>query len=386
MISMHEMLRAKLGTVAIISLLCWQAMGIAIAQQHSDPRQAMVNALSASSPHPSLGDEARVFDRFVGTWDCAYTFFLDDGSIRRALGELEFGWVLDGQAMQDIWITYPKEAGKERSIGTSVRFFDQKTKLWRVIFVSPSYGAFISVRGRAEGERIVLRGVDDEGAMLRWSFNDFKADSFIWRGETSRDGGKSWRLEEEHRMKRRIGNAPANDPSADMIRNLRASGPHPGLGAQAQIFDRFVGTWELDGESYNAKGEATKFSGEWIFGWALDGKVVQDVLLQRYEGARVARGTTLRFYDAKSAQWRIVWISPWSGNVLALKGGASGERILLEGLDVGGERLRWSFNEIRRDSFHWRGESSIDGGQTWRLEQAMRLTRRSSTAKQSLGK
>jgi hypothetical protein len=41
--------------------------------------------------------------------------------------------------------------------------------------------------------------------MLRWSFNEIQTDSFIWRGEKSRDGGKTWRLREEHHMKRRNG-------------------------------------------------------------------------------------------------------------------------------------------------------------------------------------
>jgi hypothetical protein len=218
------------------------------AQQTPDPRQAMVKALSASGPHPSLGDEARVFDRFVGVWDCDYTFFAEDGGVSRASGELKFGWIIEGRAIQDIWITYPKEASKERDIGTSVRFFDQKSKVWRVVFVNPAYRSLITMQGRAEGDRIVLRGVNEEGSMLRWSFNEIQTDSFIWRGEKSRDGGKTWRLREEHHMRRRNGGdsteksspgTSASDSSAAMISALQASGPHANLAAQAQIFDRF---------------------------------------------------------------------------------------------------------------------------------------------------
>lgn len=207
MISMRSAVHWILGTITASSILIFLLWNDTEAQglKHTpDPRQAMVSVLSASSPHPSLGDEARVWDRFIGTWDCAFTFFLDDGSIRHSSGELEFGWIMDGRAVQDIWITYPKEAGKERGIGTSVRFFDSKSKLWRVVFVSPAYGAVVTVQGGAEGDRIVLRGVDDENSMLRWSFNDIRSDSFIWRGEKSRDGGKTWKLEEEHHMKRRV--------------------------------------------------------------------------------------------------------------------------------------------------------------------------------------
>jgi hypothetical protein len=173
------------------------------ARAPSDPRQQMISVLAASSPHPSLGDHAQVWDRFVGAWDCDFGFYLDNGSVRRSAGELDFGWVIDGRALQDIWISYPSDGTKERNIGTSIRFFDDKSKTWRVVFVSPAYGALLTVQGGLEGNRIVLRGTDDEGSALRWSFNDIQADSFVWRGEKSRDGGKTWRLEEEHRMKRR---------------------------------------------------------------------------------------------------------------------------------------------------------------------------------------
>ena len=171
----------------------------------NDQRRDMIKALAASSPHPSLGEEARVFDRLVGTWDCDYSFHLDDGSVRHSKGELLLGWILDGRAVQDLFITYPGDGEKERRIGTTVRFFDTALKQWRVVFVGPQFNYLVTVQGGLEGDRIVLRGVDIDGAPIRWSFNDIKADSFVWRGEKTRDGGKTWKMEEEHHMKRRSG-------------------------------------------------------------------------------------------------------------------------------------------------------------------------------------
>ena len=171
-----------------------------------DSRRDMITALPSLGPHRSLGEEARLFDRLVGTWDCDYSFHAQDGTVSHSSGELKFGWIIDGRALQDIWIGYPKDGSKdERSIGTSVRFFDTKAKIWRVVWVAPANGLLITLQGGAEGSRIVLRGQDSDGSSLRWSFNDIQADSFVWRGEKSRDGGKSWRLEEEHQMKRRSG-------------------------------------------------------------------------------------------------------------------------------------------------------------------------------------
>ena len=149
----------------------------------------MITALASTNPNPSMGNEARTFDRFVGTWDCDFSFHLDDGSVRHKRGELLFGWILDRRAVQDIWIT----------------FFDTALKQWRVIFVGPQFNYAVNTQGKLEGDRIVLEGTDSDGLPIRWSFNEMKPDSFVWRGEKSRDGGKTWKLEEEHHMTRRSG-------------------------------------------------------------------------------------------------------------------------------------------------------------------------------------
>ena len=200
------------ATGAILALTDRSSGAPAGAPPPADPRQQMVAVLAASGPHPSLGDEARVWDRFVGTWDCDFAFYLEDGSVRHVPGELEFGWVLDGLAVQDLWITYPREGEKERGIGTSIRIFDDRSRTWRVVFVSPKYRAIVTVQGGAEGDRIVLRGQDLDGSQLRWSFYDIKDDSFTWRGEKSRDAGKTWRLEEEHHMRRRTSGRARIEP------------------------------------------------------------------------------------------------------------------------------------------------------------------------------
>src|SRR6266566_3276803 len=67
----------------------------------TDPRLDMVTALQAMGPHPSLGDQAKVFGRFVGTWDAEYTEFSKDGKATHSSGEVIDGWVMDGRAIQD---------------------------------------------------------------------------------------------------------------------------------------------------------------------------------------------------------------------------------------------------------------------------------------------
>ena len=171
----------------------------------ADPSRDMIAVLPAMGPHPSLGHHADLFGRFVGTWDADYSFIAEDGGVRHSRGEVLFGWILDGYALQDIFLGYPKPgSNEERRMVTGVRFVDPKTDKWTVMFTAPSFAVAIRMEGGAEGDRIVLRGRNDQGDSLRWSFNDIKPNSFIWRGETSHDGGKMWRMDEEHHMTRRL--------------------------------------------------------------------------------------------------------------------------------------------------------------------------------------
>lgn len=170
----------------------------------------MVKVLAASAPHPSLGKQADLFGRFVGTWDADYSFIAQDGSVRHKRGEVLFGWVLDGHALEDIFLSYPDSAGQERKMVGGIRWVNPQTGKWTLAFVAPTFDAMVQMEGGAEGDRIVLRGKDSKGVLLRWSFNDITPSSFVWRGESSYDGGKTWRLEEEHHMRRRGATASSN--------------------------------------------------------------------------------------------------------------------------------------------------------------------------------
>ena len=169
----------------------------------SSSRETMVDVLGAPGANTSLGEEARTFDRLVGTWDAEFTFRRDDGTSQHKKGELHFGWVMDGRAIQDLWIGYPADGRPERTIGTTIRFFDTKLRQWRLVFINPQFNYIVTAQGGREGDRIVFRGVDTDGVPLRWTFSDITGKTFNWRGEKSHDGGATWTLEEDHQMKRR---------------------------------------------------------------------------------------------------------------------------------------------------------------------------------------
>jgi hypothetical protein len=177
----------------------------------TESRLDMVTALQAEGPHPSLGSQANVFGRFVGTWDGEYTEFSKDGTATRSSGQWIFGWVMDGRAIQDLFIIHPSAEHQEGFVGTSLRYYDPKSGTWCVAFIDPENGAVETLTGGAVGDdRIVLLSEGKYAKQRRWSLNDIRPDSWVFRDEGSRDGGKTWWLREEDHMKRRGAGLPAN--------------------------------------------------------------------------------------------------------------------------------------------------------------------------------
>ena len=198
--------------LAAVVLLCL-SLGIRVAAAPGkttntpavDPRFAMITALRATGPHPSLGDHASVLDRLVGAWDVEYMDISKSGKAVHRSGELLVGWILDGRAMEDLWIVYPSGADKDREVYADVRYFDPKSGTWPAIFFDPQAASAATFTGGAVGDdRIVLDSRDlVAGQTRRWSFNDIRDDSLVFRDDASADGGKTWTLKSEYHMKRR---------------------------------------------------------------------------------------------------------------------------------------------------------------------------------------
>jgi hypothetical protein len=160
---------------------------------------AFLDALSANAAAPERSAKMDLYGQFVGSWDLDVTRWMDDGSERRRQGEWHFGWVLEGRAIQDVWIV-PRRgnrpgdaAASQYAYGSTLRIFDPRTDGWRIQWTEPVLQAYLSQIGRAEGEDIVQLGKDEDGNDTRWSFRDITPTSFLWRGELSSDGGKTWR-------------------------------------------------------------------------------------------------------------------------------------------------------------------------------------------------
>jgi len=167
----------------------------------------LTTALKATSPHPTLADQTQVLGRLVGSWDVEYTTFAKDGTSSLRTGEFIVEWVMDGRAIQDLWIVHPSGDRKEREVYTDLHWFDAKSRTWRSAFVDPEHGSVARFTGRPVGnDRYVLETPDFGSNQTRWSFYDIRRDTLAVRGEVSNDEGKTWKLESEYKMTRRRAN------------------------------------------------------------------------------------------------------------------------------------------------------------------------------------
>jgi hypothetical protein len=147
-------------------------------------------------------DIQRLYDGFIGRWEAEARAFLPDGTSRRHYWQIRFDRVLEERAIQDIWITPPREGPHvaqsepwgpfDNQYGMTIRVFEPTLDAWRVTWIDPCAGYRADLLGRPQHGEIFQQGTGSDGAALRWIFSDILPDTFRWRAEVSRDDGTTW--------------------------------------------------------------------------------------------------------------------------------------------------------------------------------------------------
>ena len=140
--------------------------------------------------------ELDAFSFLVGKWKGVAKVRLENG----AYAENELIWigryVLDGLAILDEGYTV-RPGGATTLDGYSIRSFDPRSRSWTIEFVNVAR-SFVrrQVNQRTgsvqlDGASVVI-SADDGTTMIREYYDVFGTDSFVYRMDLSRDGGKSW--------------------------------------------------------------------------------------------------------------------------------------------------------------------------------------------------
>jgi hypothetical protein len=177
----------------------------------SKPREVkgLHKALAASGRSPEIPESADVYGWLIGSWQLNVLHYRGvDVSERRITGEVHFGWVLEGRAVQDVWIMPPRSERTidlEKSVnmyGTTLRVWDPSIQAWRITWINPVRGHREEQIGRWSGKDVVQVGTRFDGTPTRWMYTEITPDSFHWLGEVLETDGKTWTLEGEFRAVR----------------------------------------------------------------------------------------------------------------------------------------------------------------------------------------
>lgn len=157
---------------------------------------SLIDVLHSAGPAPDRADKMHLYGQLIGRWTMDAVVYADDGTQHKGRGEIHFGWVLEGRAIQDVWIL------PGFFHGTTLRIYDPNLDAWHILWSDPLRQFYARQIGRARDEDIVQEGRDEKGETIRWSFTAIKPASFRWLGERSRDNGATWQLQADFQARR----------------------------------------------------------------------------------------------------------------------------------------------------------------------------------------
>ena len=170
---------------------------------------SFLEAILSTGRSPEIPETADAYGWLIGGWNldvCHYAAV--DVTALRIKGEAHFGWVLEGRAVQDVWIMPRRseravDTGKTNNMyGTTLRVWDASIQAWHITWINPVSGHREEQIGRWRGKDVVQEGVRPDGTQTRWRFTEITRDLFHWIGEARKPEGGDWKLEGEFRARR----------------------------------------------------------------------------------------------------------------------------------------------------------------------------------------
>lgn len=160
-----------------------------------------VDALLSPGPSPELSDADDIFGWMIGSWNVDAVLYEAQGREQRSRGEVHASWVLEGRAIQDLFI-FPRRTDRASGVpasgdryATTIKTYDRSLGAWRVNFINPASdetSAQLVARRSANG--IAMEGKLSGGTPIRWRYESITPASFHYAAEKLQTDGASWHL------------------------------------------------------------------------------------------------------------------------------------------------------------------------------------------------
>lgn len=154
-------------------------------------------ALISESKSNSIPNEYNFFGTFIGEWDFDWTDYHGTEKERHLKGEWIFSWVLEGTAIQDVFICPSRQERihcnqQDAEYGTTIRIYNPKSHAWDIFYGCA--GEVANLEARKDGEKIVL--TEKSSKDMKWIFSDITENSFHWQNIGTEDG-VTWKVHGE---------------------------------------------------------------------------------------------------------------------------------------------------------------------------------------------
>ena len=144
----------------------------------------MTHKLLSENLHNSIPEDRDIFGKFLGKWKLKLTIFSFDGSSKNHTGEWHFFRILQGRAIQDIWIIPDlNDDDNYHEFGTTVRMFDLKRNIWKASWIGPIQNQLFVFDIEDNNNIIILKETHNQKLNMKWSFFDISKKSFKWKSE-----------------------------------------------------------------------------------------------------------------------------------------------------------------------------------------------------------
>jgi hypothetical protein len=123
----------------------------------SSASPSFMEALHTDRPAVDRADKMGLYGFLIGRWDMDADVYADDGTKHTGRGEIFAGWVLEGRAIQDVWIL------PGVFYGTTLRVYDPGLDAWHILWSDP-----LRQIGRRQEGVAMMRPKSHAPASCKW--------------------------------------------------------------------------------------------------------------------------------------------------------------------------------------------------------------------------
>lgn len=155
------------------------------------------------SNSPSKTVDVSLYGRFIGAWDFDWSAPQKDGTKKYHKGEWIFSYILDGTAVQDLFIcpslaTREYDKDKDAGFGTTLRIpLLDGSKKWQIIYAGDRGQKLDRLIAQEINGDIIQTGINYDPldiSIWQWNFREITENSFHWEAVWTEDHGVTWNL------------------------------------------------------------------------------------------------------------------------------------------------------------------------------------------------